>query len=41
MNDLPLQDSLSIFFYLRLQSVALYQILIDYSKQEMKGLKTN
>ena len=41
MNDLPLQDSLSIFFYLRLQSVALYRILIDYSKQEMKGLKTN
>jgi hypothetical protein len=41
MGFINIQDFLAINFYLRLQSVALYQILIDYSKQEMKRLKTN
>ena len=41
MGFINICDYLSINFYLRLQSVALYLILIDYSNQEMKRLKTN
>lgn len=41
MGLINIQDYLAVNFYLRLQSIALYQILIDYLKKEMRGLKTN
>ena len=39
MGCMLVPDFQGLFFFLRLQSVSLYLILVDYSKQEMKKMK--